>query len=82
MTTIVHGTVNGYNYHRCRCDDCCAAVAAGWRARRERATQAPDKQVPHGTRHGHLYYGCGCGPCREANRTYLREYRARRRAAS
>ncbi len=34
--TINHGTVSGYKYHKCRCDECRAAVRAQAHARAER----------------------------------------------
>jgi hypothetical protein len=77
-----HGTVNGYNYHDCRCNECRAAMSTfinDWRAEnRQRPIPA---YVEHGTVNAAVNYGCKCRPCREAKRDADRDYRARKRAA-
>lgn len=43
-TTVPHGTPSGYNWHRCRCDDCrrwCRDQAREARAKKRDAEGAP-----------------------------------------
>jgi hypothetical protein len=78
-TSYVHGTLNAYIRHGCRCGRCQDAKQtdnAAWRTRRNPA------DTPHGTRSGYAAWGCRCDTCREAQRLYVADYRARRRAAS
>jgi hypothetical protein len=82
VSAFSHGTLNGYNYHRCRCDECRTAHNAYRRGARIRRAHDPAAQIPHGTRGGYNNYGCFCDPCRESHLAYMREYHARRRAAS
>jgi hypothetical protein len=68
----VHGTVNGYNYWRCRCEECKAANAEYRRAGRN------DPDRPHGTLS--MYgLGCRCRACRVARRDKGREHRRKKK---
>jgi hypothetical protein len=75
---ISHGTVTGYNNHRCRCAECKAAMREYWRARaKRRATQEPPR---HGTRQGYWAYSCRCALCSEAMSEYCSAYYQRKKA--
>lgn len=85
----VHGTVNAYARHRCRCDPCRTAMrtatAAGTRRRREReraATGLPDGDPRHGTHNGYRTHRCRCDRCRAWNAENCRAARARTRTAT
>lgn len=67
VTEFEHGTLNGYNNRRCRCDAC---REAGRKANiryiaRKRAEGIPDDK--HGTTVGYAMYACRCDACREAH---------------
>jgi hypothetical protein len=77
-----HGTVNGYNYHGCRCAECRATMnefLRNWRAENRR------RPVPGWVRHGSAStarnYGCKCDSCRDAVSDENRASRQRRKAA-
>lgn len=72
---IPHGTVNGYDYHKCRCPECRAAKSGYQRAHPRRP---PKKPIPHGTITGYASYRCRCSDCQMA----IREYEAKRRKSS
>jgi hypothetical protein len=57
-----HGTVSGYNYRGCRCEECRAAVRRYQQERKLLPT--PDRL--HGTTGGYVNYGCRCEACRRA----------------
>lgn len=60
-----HGTKQGYDYYRCRCEDCTEA----WRLeiRRRRAIRKVKSwDAPHGTLSGYTNWGCRCQGCTEA----------------
>lgn len=63
---MIHGTLDGYINHRCRCDDCREAgrLDAADRRDRDRAEGIPE-DLDHGTRRGYVHYRCRCLPCRE-----------------
>lgn len=89
MSEFEHG-LNGYTYHRCRCDVCLAAsraYARQWSAARmaERVLRDGRMFSPTALRHGEVNtynrYGCRCEPCTTAHREARRDYLARRRAS-
>lgn len=63
-----HGTVNGYNNWRCRCEACSAAGArfnaAAKQERRKRGL--PEGDGRHGTVNGYTNWGCRCTDCKAA----------------
>lgn len=79
-----HGTIDGYNYHRCRCPRCRAAVTADTRRRlrakaaaRRAAKLATGPPEPrHGTITGYNSDRCRCEQCRAAIAAYSRRRRA------
>jgi hypothetical protein len=74
---FAHG-VQGYNWHKCRCEQCRAANSARSRtsrAARKARTAAGDPAVPHGTRGGYTNWACRCLPCSQANSEACLEYR-------
>ena len=76
-TTVPHGTITGYTYHRCRCSECRAAnTARAALGRRNRKHKQPPDTV-HGTPGGYSNWGCRCEPCRLAERKKMQDYRAR-----
>lgn len=94
--TVPHGTVNGYNNYRCRCDECRHAGSVYQEARRRRAGQKPWAEAfDHLKRHGWNRYkrgGCRCAICKAAaaaqkrrqranNADHYREYWRQRKAA-
>ena len=72
----IHGTLSGYQYHGCRCDDCKAANAASFR--RWRTTMRGTEPRKHGIVSAYTHYRCRCDACVEAARQSWREYRERR----
>lgn len=78
--TIKHGTVSGYSYHKCRCDQCRAASTEYRRKRRQRGINA-DSPITHGTLTGYDL-GCRCDPCRHGKSVYLAEWRKRKGCTS
>lgn len=70
-----HGTVNAYQYHRCRCASCVTCYAAA-RAEWRNTTKA---SIAHGTRAGYVRR-CRCDRCKSAHTIFMRDYRARKRA--
>lgn len=96
MDTVPHGTLSGYNHHRCRCDACRAASSRS-RLHYRRANPATDIQsrqsraarlaagelpeVPHGVYSTYVEYRCRCDLCRTANADNSARTRARRKAA-
>lgn len=73
---LVHGTVNGYNGHGCRCDDCRKANAASKREYRHRPKTWP--LWAHG-RNTTYIDGCRCLKCRRAHTAYRAAWVARHR---
>lgn len=72
---IPHGTVSGYSYHKCRCDECKAANRAYRLGRREAVYGPPRPPRPV---HGTLYRykrGCRCEECKAANTKSCRRFR-------
>lgn len=81
-----HGTLNGYNNLRCRCDDCRGAARDWNRAyshrtgrRRPRAVYLAtlrNRVTEHGTitRYAH---GCRCDECKRASREAKARWRAK-----
>jgi hypothetical protein len=71
-----HGTVNGYDNHRCRCDDCKAAwarISADRRRRRAYVIRSDDER--HGTNSFYCNHGCRCPACTEAAASTQRRLR-------
>ena len=81
MSSFTHG-FSAYIKRGCRCAKCTEANrvrAAAEKAKRE--PLSPD-DYRHGTASAYSNYRCRCDACRRAWATYMREYYARRRAAS
>ena len=84
-----HGTLNGYEYHRCRCDACRAANNRRNAVRRAKGSvplkihlarvHAKAQHIEHGTSWAYEGKGCRCDLCREARRERGVEQRYRRR---
>ena len=73
-----HGTVTGYNRHKCRCDGCKAARAAydaDYRARKRvaRKSAKPRRRV-HGTLNEYNNHRCRCPLCKAARAAYDKQY--------
>ncbi len=66
---IPHGTNNGYENHKCRCELCKDASKAYRRQRRE-SGPVPKPTIQHGTRSGYNSYKCRCEECKAANKEY------------
>jgi hypothetical protein len=62
-----HGTVNGYNNLKCRCQACRAAWGARTKLRRAARTLSPD-DPRHGKVTTYWNYSCRCPACTEAHR--------------
>ena len=74
-----HGSVNGYNNLKCRCDECRAANAAyrlDW-LRRRGHNPIDDDDPRHGTIGGYTNYSCRCDKCRAANNAQQANYMRR-----
>ena len=77
-TPIPHGTLNGYQYHGCRCAECRSAnheKSVAWRSR-----LSPEMANAHGVISTYTQYRCRCDACRIAWSAYQRSWRARRKA--
>ncbi len=78
-----HGTIDGYNRHRCRCDECKAAHRERCITNRQRRL---DQRIEvdgkfyspiverHGTTNGYRNYGCRCAGCTAAHGRGCRDY--------
>ncbi len=73
-TTLVHGTLNSYQHHKCRCDLCKRASANAADKYRKRRKELNTAVVSHGTT-GYSQ-GCKCEICRTSNaaRKYVKRY--------
>ncbi len=79
MTDIPHGTISGYSYWKCRCQQCAEASRTYARqalTRRKKRLAAYPDSPSHGTPSAYNA-GCRCTPCREAWTSYHRQLRAR-----
>lgn len=78
MRPLEHGTIHGYELHRCRCQDCRSANAA--RAadlRRRRASRRDTATFTHG-QYGYTNWGCRCDVCSAAHSARCKsDYRKR-----
>jgi hypothetical protein len=76
---LVHGTINGYQNHKCRCDVCRDAYRERMRRLKlERIDRA--SEAPHGTASGYKNWNCRCAPCKKAGSEENRRTRLRRLA--
>lgn len=84
MKTFRHGTLNGYGYHGCRCDECVAAQRAYAAGRARARTRNPPKfsadDPRHGTVNGYGNQRCRCDACRSAWADAVRERKMKRLA--
>ena len=73
----VHGTMNTYRRHHCRCDECVAAHRQNqelYKMKRKALHQANIGNPPkHGTITGYRDYKCRCEACKEAGRVAERK---------
>lgn len=58
-----HGTTNGYNNLKCRCQPCRNAWASDVASSKERRSQRPIPNHVHGTQNGYGNYKCRCAAC-------------------
>ncbi len=72
---IQHGTSNGYEYNKCRCDECRAWRAAKKRAYREQKNSAGPSSIQHGTYTAYTYNRCRCDECRAWSSATRRQQR-------
>lgn len=71
---ISHGTQNGYQWHKCRCEMCTMAHAIN----NMKYYKVKERKEPeHGTIHMYSYYKCRCDECRRASTDHNRDYRKR-----
>ncbi len=90
---LVHGTVSGYIYRACRCEECLQAVR-DYYGHKPLAVQRAETRKSHGSR-AEYQRGCRCDECRahqtavrrayrhahpEEERAYKRAYRAKKQA--
>jgi hypothetical protein len=68
-----HGTISGYQYHGCRCDECRTAMRAA--KRKWVASVKGTEPREHGTLTGYVNHYCRCDLCRAEGA----RYRARNR---
>lgn len=76
-----HGTTNGYQNHRCRCEACRAAhraAHAAYMSRVRNTGSLTSSAAEHGTAYRYDV-GCRCAECRSAHNKKSRENKARRR---
>lgn len=77
---MMHGTINGYSNHKCRCDDCRAA----WRGytrelRRRKVGQPIPDSVGHGKVSTYTNWMCRCEPCtKAATANWMQWWRSKR----
>lgn len=75
----VHGTVNGYSNHQCRCEECRAAWAAEVARTKDQRASRPIPEHVHGTENGYGNYKCRCDECTKAwSAASIARYRRRR----
>lgn len=59
-----HGTLRGYQHHKCRCDSCVDAKSHYRRnSRKARSLEISGDEDWHGEEKGRKYYGCICDKC-------------------
>jgi hypothetical protein len=76
-----HGTLSGYVYRKCRCDECRTNWAEYNADRRIAALRAGFAGAEHARRSTYLL-GCRCQPCRQAEADYKRARKAAREEAT
>lgn len=82
MGDVPHGTLGGYNNHRCRCDACRAAKAESQRDYKRRAREKKAELArsgTHGTYTMYVIFGCRCLFCKHYNAAKKRRRLARRK---
>jgi hypothetical protein len=79
MKESYHGTINGYIYHKCKCDECKIAWNEYQTGRRRQVTTGK-RSVKHG--YGGYASGCRCDVCRIAHAKYAAERIAVRKIAA
>lgn len=74
---LIHGTLNAYDYYKCRCIECKAAKSnyANERRLSKGIVARVKKELIHGTRYTYNRIKCKCDECCEANTEYSRKYR-------
>ena len=73
-----HGTINGYNTLRCRCERCKKASSDYSKMRKARGLPPGDPR--HGTYNGYTNSGCRCDECRQAVNNYYQDKTYTRRS--
>jgi len=85
MTRLIpHGTANGYNNYRCRCNECRDARRKYATLTRQRSLQRL-LAYPNSPRHGKIgayLDGCRCDPCSLTGRNNARTRRGTPKATS
>lgn len=76
-----HGTVSGYEYWRCRCEQCRTAVREAKRQYGGYQPRPCDEDIPHGTRSKYRR-GCRCEFCVTAKREQARQHYRKHRAVT
>lgn len=72
-----HGTLNGYNTLKCRCDNCRAAKAAYQIDYKRPYKRLAADDPRHGTYNGYSNLKCRCADCRAANAVRQIDYYSR-----
>lgn len=81
-----HGTLYGYVYYGCRCDECVMGQRIARRQEHVNRLARADSLPPekHGSASTYTNYGCRCQPCTKANtianKPYQKAWAARQRA--
>lgn len=71
-----HGTISGYQHHKCRCTDCCNAKREYEKNRIQKPKFVYPKPLEHGTSEAYSF-GCTCDLCLTKGRNeYLAEIAA------
>ena len=73
-----HGKLNGYQFHKCRCEACVGAKSEASRKYAAARRQKPVPEHVHGSTNGYVNYKCRCEECRAAWAEYVQDAKERR----